>query len=433
MVVLPSAEIRGETGGESLDRPLLTARRMKRLLFALAATALASPSAFWLLACGAGNAASPSTSQDASAAEGGGGVGGDDGGGAPDAASTSDSGGGGTPVTVTFSYTPQWSGVTKVEVVGGFGLASDWSKTESLVTLAASGSTYSGTASLPQGTYLYVFRLTGDAQAPNSSTYARYGVDPLNTSFAPCPSQSPTFSKVDANPCSQIVVGPNGAPSPGGATAVHVKGSITLDGAAAKDWMVILEREEPQSHHFFANRLTAAADGAFDLVASAGHYRLQVWHPTLLAETDLQRDPVQLAALRRAISNAIPLASSDVTVVAPDLGFHSYAQFAPTVDGGALPTQFSFESDAETRLTIYGGPGDGGVVDIGDPWYASPPTTGGAAPFAGTFDTAQRMQDAAVPGTRYMWGTEETFGADGGADASTAWTKQTMVFPITWH
>jgi hypothetical protein len=329
-------------------------------------------------------------------------------------------------VTVTFSYTPQWSGVTKVEVVGGFGQATDWSKTASLVTLGGSGGAYSGTATLPQGTYLYVFRVTGDAQAPNPATYARYAVDPLNTAWAACPAQSPTYSKIDANPCSQLVVGATGAPP--AAAPLHVKGAITVDGAAAKDWMVVLEREEPQSHHFFANRVTAAADGAFDLVASAGHYRLQVWHPTLLTETDLQRDPAQLAALRRAISTAIPLASSDVTVAAPDLAFHAYAQFAPTGDAGALPTRFAFENGAETKLTVYGSLADGGVVDIGDPWYASPNTTDGSAPFAGDFNTMQKMQDAAVPGTRYMWGTEETFGAD----ASVTWTKQTMVFPITW-
>ncbi len=37
------------------------------------------------------------------------------------------------PGTVTFAYKPQWSGVTKVEVVGGFGASTDWSKTDSLL------------------------------------------------------------------------------------------------------------------------------------------------------------------------------------------------------------------------------------------------------------------------------------------------------------
>jgi hypothetical protein len=376
-----------------------------------------------LPACGTGSPASPSMGEAGVAEAAGGGGGGDDGG-TPEAASTQD---GGAPVSVTFSYAPGWSGVTKVEVVGGFGLSSDWSKTESLVILTASGATYSGTAMLPPGTYPYVLRVTGDAQAANPATLVRYAVDPLQTAYAACPPQSPTYSTIDHNPCSQITVTSAGGPP--AASPVHVKGAITVDGAAAKDWMVVLERDEPQSHHYFANRITAGTDGSFDIVGSKGAYRLQVWHPTLLSENDLQRDPTQLSALRRAISGSIPLDSSDVTVTAPDLAFHTYARFAPTVDAGSLPTQFAFENGSEAKLTIYGGPGDGGVVDIGDPWYASALTTDGGADFGGSFDTPQSTQDAAVPGLRYMWGTEEPYGAD----ASVTWTKQTMVFPVAWH
>ena len=46
-----------------------------------------------------------------------------------------------------------------------------------------------------------------------------------------------------------------------------------------------------------------------------------------------------------------------------------------------------------------------------------------------THFTFDHGTDAAAPGTRYMWGTEEPFGADAGV----TWTKQTMVFPIGWH
>jgi hypothetical protein len=327
-------------------------------------------------------------------------------------------------VPVSFAYTPQWSGVTKVEVVGGFGLPSDWSKTESLLTLTASGSTYSGTVSLVPGVYLYVFRVTGDAQAVPVTT-ARYALDPLETNYAPCPTASPTYDKTDPNPCSQMTVTAAGGPTP--ASPVHVKGSITVDGAAASTWMVVLERDEAKSHHYFVNRVTVGQDGSFDLVGSAGSYRLQVQYPTLLSATDLDRDPLQLPALRRAISAAFPLASADVTVPAPDLAFHAYAEFAPTGDGGTLPTQFTFDDGTEAKLDVYGGPGDGGVVNIGDPWFTSATANDGGAVFGGSFNTAQATEDAAAPGTRYMWGTEEPFGAD----ASVAWTKQTLVFPIT--
>jgi hypothetical protein len=339
----------------------------------------------------------------------------------------SDAGGDAGPVSVTFAYTPQWDGVTKVEVVGGFGLPSDWSKTQALVTLTKSGSKYTGTAMLPPGTYLYVFRVIGDALAPNPSTYGRYAVDPLDPAFDKCPMASPTYSKIDVNPCSQITVTSAGGPAP--ASPVHVKGTVTLDGAAASGWMVWIEREEPKSHHFFANRVTTGTDGSFDLVGSAGSYRLQVQYPTLLTQTDLQRDPTTLQALRRAISAAFKLATADLTVPVPDVGFHTYSQFAPSGDAGALPTQFSFESAASARLDVYGGPGDGGVVNIGDPWFASAPTMDGGAEFDGGFNTMQAQQTAVVAGTRYMWGTEESFGVDAGL----GWTNQSMVFPVTWQ
>jgi hypothetical protein len=391
------------------------------VLLGLGAIALACVA---VVACGTGSPASPSMQSDASASEGGGVPG--DSGAAETSAAEASGDTGGAPVTVTFAYAPQWSGVTKVEVVGGFNMASDWSKTESLVTLTASGSTFSGTASLPPGTYLYVFRVTGDAQSV-PTTAARYTLDPLDTSFAPCPTQSPTYSKMDLNPCSQLTVTASGGPAP--ASPVHVKGSLTLDGAPASTWMVWLEREEPKSHHYFVNRVTVGSDGSFDLVGSAGSYRLQIQYPTLLSATDLERNPLQLPALRRAISAAFPLATSAVTVVTPDLAFHAYAAFAPTVDGGTLPTQFNFDNGTEAKLDVYGALSDGGVVNIGDPWYSSATANDGGAVFGGSFNTAQAMEDAAAPATRYMWGTEEPFGADSGV----AWTKQTLVFPITWR
>jgi len=401
---------------------------MNRLL--LSGLTLSLFGAAFALGCSGGSAASPSAPTDGGS--GGDTSTGDDGSPGP----VADGGGGdasGPAQTVTFAYQPQWAGVTKVEVVGGFGQPTDWSKTASLVSLTKdSNGNFTGTAMLPPGTYLYVFRVIGDAQAADPAKYVRYAVDPLDTAFAPCPMQSPTYSKVDANPCSQITVTATGAPPP--ASPVHVKGSLTIDGAPASGWLVVLEREEPKSHHFFANRLTTGSDGSFDLVGSAGRYRLQAQHPSMLSKPDLQLDPLAAvdaggSVLRRAISNAFPLATSDVTVATPDLAFHAYPQFAPVGDGGSLPTQFTFENGTEARLDVYGSLMDGGVVEIGDPWYSGMPTTDGGADFTGAFDTKQAMQDAAVPGTRYMWGTEEPYGMD----ASVAWTKQTMVFPIVWQ
>lgn len=420
------------------QRLLAPSSGMDRTRLALLALLLPTPLLLLpaLPGCSGGNPASPSMSNEGgSTAQGGSsgsssgaseaGGGGDEGG-MPESSDPGDAGGGGTPVPVTFSYTPQWTGVTKVEVVGGFGLASDWSKTDSLLSLSQSGATWSGTTNLAPGTYLYVFRVTGDDQAMPKAL-VRYAVDPLETAFAPCPALSPTYSKIDVNPCSQIAVTAAGGAAP--AAAVHVKGAVTVSAAPAKDWLVILERNEPKSHHFFANRVTVGADGSFDLVGSAGNYRLQIWYPTLESQTDLERDPNALNALRRAISATLPLGASDVTVTAPDLAFTAYAQFAPVGDGGALPTQFTFENGAAAHLDVYGAGGDAGVTNIGDPWFSSAAATDGGAVFAGSFNTAQALEDAATPGLRYMWGTEETTGADAGV----TWTKQTMVFPIVWQ
>jgi len=428
MVAVSSRGKRAQCGKSLVDRALLWGAAMRTRV--LASHRSLTFAALMVLGCSGGNAAHPSAGDggsDAAPIE--------DGGGGSDAApsdAAGDGGEGGAPVSVSFSYTPQWSGVKKVDVVGGFGQASDWSKTQSFLSLTmGTGGAWSGTAMLPPGTYLYVFRITGDAQSATPATYERYAVDPLQTAFAACPMQSPTYSKIDKNPCSQLTVTASGGPAP--ATAVHVKGTVMLDDAAAKSWMVVLEREETMTstanHHYFANRVTTGTDGSFDLVGSMGHYRLQIQAPTLLSQTDLDRDPTTLNTLRRAISASFPIATSDLMIPSPDVGFHAYGQFAPTDDGGTLPTQFSFENGTSARLDVYGGAGDGGVVNIGDPWYASAVTTDGGAAFGGDFNTMQANQDAAAPGTRYMWGTEEPYGAD----ASVAWTNQSLVFPIVWH
>jgi hypothetical protein len=350
---------------------------------------------------------------------------GDDGGGGSDGG-TSDAqadADAGPPVQVSFAYKPQWTGVKKVDVVGGFGMTSDWSKKQSFLSLSDDGTgNWKGTGQLPAGTYLYVFRVVGDDDTTQGAAYERYAIDPLETGYAPCPMASPTYSKIDANPCSQVTVPQGQAAAP-----VHVKGSLVSGGTAANGWIVVAEREEKKSHHFFVNRVTTGADGSFDLVASAGSYRLQAQHPAYYKSTDIQIDPTQAKTLRRAISNAFPLMASDITVTAPDLAFDLYGQFAPTGGSATLPTAFTFQSDGPSKLDVYGGPGDGGVVEIGDPWYASTPTVDGGSSFDGVFNTPQAGQDAAVLGTRYMWGTEE------GYDASVTWTKQTMVFPITWQ
>jgi hypothetical protein len=324
--------------------------------------------------------------------------------------------------SVTFRYTPGWKGVTEVAVLGGFGQATDW--TAPLVTLADDGSgSFTGAALVPAGQYLYVFKVSGDADAANPAQFVRYAVDPAAGAFAACPDQSPTFNKNDANPCSQITV-PGDAPVP----TYHIKGTVNLDGAPVAGYLVVVEREEMQSHHYFANRMNAGADGGFDLAVAQGRWRLQVLHPSLLKQNDAQRDPLANDGLRRAISAGIAI-SADATLDPVDVKYDGYAAMHPQGDAGALPTTFTFTVLADARaarVAVYGP-----ANNVGDPWYTSPTATATSAAFDGGFDTKQAPDAGGVtPGTRYFWGTEQDLvHHDGGV----AWTGQSMVFPITWQ
>src|ERR1700687_2623913 len=75
-----------------------------------------------------------------------------------------DGGAGGHTFPVAFAYTPQWQGVTQVDVFGAFGQPGDW--TQPLTTLASDGAGgFTGKAQLPAGQYAYVFNVIGDAAA----------------------------------------------------------------------------------------------------------------------------------------------------------------------------------------------------------------------------------------------------------------------------
>ncbi len=395
---------------------------LQRVLFALALASSLAGAAFAAEGCSSDPAAA-SPSPDASAAPRDDASLGTD----PDATAAPDAGpaaDGGAPRAVTFAYTPAWPGVKSVAVIGGFGMATDWDPKTPLVTLTNDGSgTFKGSALLASGQYAYVFRVQGDAAATTPDTYERYAIDPTNPAFVACPAQSPTYAADAPNPCSELDV-PVASPAP----LFHARGAVHLDGKPADGYLVQLDREEAQSHHFFVNRVTSGKDGSFDIVAAAGHYRLQILHPTYLSENDAARNAVALGALRRAISASFPV-SADVTVDTLDVGFHAYAAFAPTGTAKSpLPTTFTFEPGGGTRLDIYGTAMDGGAAEIGDPWFASAVVSDGGASFDGSFDTKKATDTTVHAGKRYFWGTERVSQADGGV----AWTAQSMVFPITW-
>lgn len=343
---------------------------------------------------------------------------------------------------VPFQYTPGWAGVTAVSVVGGFGQPSDWKPLEPFVDLVADGhGGFSGSAQLPAGTYPYLFLVTGDEAASSPATYARYVVDPANSSYEACPAGSPTFTDAAPQPCSTVT-----APQSTPAALLRVSGTVTSSGAPEPGYLVILERDETGSHHYMANRTNTApkpdagtgdggvtTEGTYAFLVAPGKYRLQVWHPTLLSETDEQRSPTTLQALREAVSSpvevqaAVAFPNVDVAYTAAE-----YDALSPRNDGdggAALPTSFTFtvaNGSHGAEVAVYG-PGS----SVEDPWWQSAmERDGGTVVFDGGFNLSTGAGTSVQPGTQYWWGVWQYPPA---SDAGVSWSNQSMVFPITWQ
>jgi hypothetical protein len=319
--------------------------------------------------------------------------------------------------SVTFSYTPAWNGVVSVDVIGAFGQSTDWSAP--LVSLASSGGTFTGTAMLPPGTYPYLFHVVGDADAgAMAATFDVYAIDPGSANYAPCPSGSPSYAENPLNPCGQLAV-PTTAP-----VFHHITGTVTKSAAPASGYLVLVERDEASSHHFFANRMTTGSDGTYDLEVAAGSWRIQVQHPQYESTPDDALDPDSLGILRRQLSSAVDV-SADIAMSTVEMAFGDYATMAPKTTA-TLPTTFTFGKELPAHLDVYGK-----GHRIGDPWYASTPvTSAGTGTFDGTFNTKQAVDKVVVLGSRYMWGVEQIHPKDAN---NVVWTAQSMVFPITWH
>lgn len=323
---------------------------------------------------------------------------------------------------VVFSYKPEWKGVTQIDVLGGFGTASDWDPKKPFATLKDDGSgTWTASATLPAGMYLYVFHIVGDAAGPAMTE--RFAIDPSVSAYAPCPAASPTYSKQNSNPCSQVAV-PQGAADP----LHHVTGKVLFGGAAAPGYLVQLDREEDKSHHFFANRVDAAADGTFDLVGAKGKYRLQVLYPDFLSKSDKDRDPLALKALRRDISTSFAV-DADVAVGDAEMAYDDYGAMTPT-GTATLPTTFTFTVIAgakAAKAAVYG-TAKGMGSRVGDPWFDTAYGAATTAMFDGKFTTKQAGEPMVVTGENYFWGTWQ----QKPAGAAGTWQGESMVFPIVW-
>jgi hypothetical protein len=341
-------------------------------------------------------------------------------------ASASSSGAGGSAAVTTFRYVPAWTGVTAVTVIGGFGKATDWDPKQPFATLTkGADGAWTATASLPDGSYPYVFDVTGD-DASNDPAFDRYAMDGAASAFVACPAASPTFNMNSPNPCSQLTV-PQAAPE----AVHHLKGLVTYDGVGIGGYLVQLDRDEAMSHHFFENHTVTAADGSFDLVSAAASVRLQVLHPTTYNKNDAQRDPVALAAFLRLISSSVAI-TGDVDLGAAEVAYHDYAKNLPT-GMATLPTTFKITLTAGTtkaRADVYGS-AQANFKSIGDPWFASPFGTTTSVAFDGAFNTAKAGEMAVKPGEKYFWGTTQR-GAAAPA-GGVQWDGESMVLPIVWQ
>jgi len=318
----------------------------------------------------------------------------------------------------TFSYKPAWAGIASVEIVGALqGASGAWT---TLATLTDDGTgTFTGSnAQLAAGTYDYLIHTVGDADAgTDAGTYEHYAIDPSNSVFEACPPDSPSAGGDAPNPCSLLTLPQGAAP-----TLAHVTGRVMVDDAVAPGFLVLIERQEDESHHFFANRSTTGNDGTYDFAVAPGSYRIQVQHPQYEAKTDAQLDPKKLAIYRRNLSSSFDV-SADVAISDSQMAFHDYAKFAPVTDQATLPTTFTY-SKIKARLQVYAP-----KAEIGDPWFNGGTDATGTAQFDGTFNTNKAKQDAVVPGMGYFWGIEVPLAADSNG---VVWTSQSLVFPITW-
>ncbi len=331
------------------------------------------------------------------------------------------SGGGGATAasTVQFRYRPAWPGVTAVSVIGAFGKPDDWQAPLLTLTRDAQG-TFSGSADVPAGSYPYLFQVTGDSDAKTPTTQKHLAIDPSSSAFMACPAASPSASLMAANPCSLL-----SAPQPASSGLFHVRGEVQLDAAPAQSWLVQLDRDEPSSHHYFANRSDTGVDGKYDFAVAPGSYRLQIFPPDGERVTDAARTPLITPYVRRGLSSAFKV-QADVALDPAELSFHDYAKMSPA-DGkpSALPITFSFTLPGGAvlvRASMYAP-----SMLASDPWWDTPYGTTTTASFDGTFNTNKASEPMATAGKGYWWGV---WANSAPGAAGVVWTRQSMILPV---
>ncbi len=319
---------------------------------------------------------------------------------------------------VSFCFRSQWAGVTSVDVIGGFGQSGDW-KT-AFMTLANDGTgTFTGTTSLVDGSYPYLFRVTGSAD--NLVRSGTVLLDQEATVFTPGIPQAPIQRSLP------VVTVPQSTTLP---TLHHLRGKVVYNGEPQPCFSVSVDVGELYkdaggvlSEQSTANYTESAADGTFDFPIASAHVMAVVHYPFLLAGADAgyPANPSQIAAIGYARTGA-NLANGDITLDPVEVSYPAadYGKMAPTNGTATLPVTFTYsivpESTAASVAVISTN------IAGNDPAYWSPFGTATSLVWDGGFGMG-----SATLGTQYWWGTWQTRAvSDGGT-----WSEESLLFPIT--
>ncbi len=319
----------------------------------------------------------------------------------------------------SFCFRAQWSGVTGVDVYGGFGQASDW--TQPFVSLTGDGTgTFTATAALANGTYPYMYRVHGSADGLVKD--GQYLLDQENPQFVPPPAQAPLKRSVSSVTVPQVA-----------APIFHVRGKVAFAGAAQPCFAVDLEAGEllkagggVLSEHTTANFAESAADGTFDFPVAPGPFQVIVRYPFKLDADAGYPDPTTTPSVGIA-RTGLTVAAADVALDPADVAYPAadYAKMAPTGGTATLPVTFTYSivpgSTAASVAVI------GTTVAGNDPLYWGPFTATTSATWDGAFGG---NAGNAKLGTTYYWGAWQKSAP---AANGTVWTTESLLFPITFQ
>jgi hypothetical protein len=322
----------------------------------------------------------------------------------------------GTSGEADFCLRPQWPGVTSVDVYGGFGQATDW--TQPFVSLTNDGSgTYTGTATVANGSYPYVFRVHGTYD--NLVRDGQYLLDQANPSYVPAPALAPGGGGTIPRAVSQVTV-----PQSTTIAVHHFTGHVMYGAIAQPCFPINLEVGELRNgskvvaEHNTANYVESGTDGSFDFDVADGEVIAIVRYPFFLSGLQAPYpDPTNTPSLGYARTTQ-QIAGADLALDTLDITYSEtdYSAMSPTSGTGSLPVTFTLSvlptAQTATIAVITTN------VAGNDPAYESTPSTNTSVPWTGSLGGNKQ----AVTGTTYYWGTWQQ---------GATWNAESLLFPIT--